>query len=198
MSNRRFEMHPYRQIIARMRLGETDRSIARAGLMGRKKAGRIRDIAEARGWLNKETPLPEEAVLANAFLRKPVEPGQGSPWFCPMPRTSRSGISRASRERPFMRPWFDSTALPAVTRLYGGSCRASRTSPKATVILDFEPGEAAQVDFGSGPRITDVFTGECDLDLVLCHEPGLEPSSIRRDRHQPEDTNLAGVPSPGY
>jgi transposase len=26
--------------------------------------------------------------------------------------------------------------------------------------LDFAPGEAAQVDFGSGPQIIDVFTGE--------------------------------------
>jgi DNA replication protein DnaC len=52
MSNRRFEMHEYRQIIARMRLGDTDRAIARTGLMGRKKAARIREIALAHGWLN--------------------------------------------------------------------------------------------------------------------------------------------------
>ena len=32
MSNRRFEMHQYRQILARMRMGDTDRSISRAGL----------------------------------------------------------------------------------------------------------------------------------------------------------------------
>ncbi len=125
MSNRRFEMHQYRQIIARMRLGETDRSIARAGLMGRKKASRIRNIAEARGWLNKETPLPEEAVLAAAFPEDPKNPDK-VPWFYPMPRTSGNGISRASRERRFMMPWFVSTALPAVTPPYGGSCRGSR------------------------------------------------------------------------
>jgi transposase len=32
--------------------------------------------------------------------------------------------------------------------------------PHATCILDFAPGEAVQVDFGKGPMITDVFTGE--------------------------------------
>jgi transposase len=32
-------------------------------------------------------------------------------------------------------------------------------TPKATCVLDFAPGEAAQVDFGTGPKITDVFTG---------------------------------------
>jgi len=32
--------------------------------------------------------------------------------------------------------------------------------PKATCLLDFAPGEAAQVHFGKGPTITHVFTGE--------------------------------------
>lgn len=36
MSNRRFEMFTIRQILVRMRQGDTDCSIARAGLMGRK------------------------------------------------------------------------------------------------------------------------------------------------------------------
>ena len=34
MSNRRFEMFEYRQVLTRMRLGDTDRAIARVGLMG--------------------------------------------------------------------------------------------------------------------------------------------------------------------
>ena len=37
MSNRRFEMHEYRPVIHRMRLGESDRAIAKAGRMGRLK-----------------------------------------------------------------------------------------------------------------------------------------------------------------
>ena len=85
MSNRRFEMHEYRQIIARMRLGDTDRAIARTGLMERKKAGRVREIAEARGWLNKETLLPDEAILAVAFPRRDRRTRPGLPGFtvCP-------------------------------------------------------------------------------------------------------------------
>jgi transposase len=34
------------------------------------------------------------------------------------------------------------------------------TQPEATCILDFAPGEAAQVDFSKGPVITDAFSGE--------------------------------------
>ena len=32
--------------------------------------------------------------------------------------------------------------------------------PQVTTVLEFAPGEAAQVDFGAGPKITDVYTGE--------------------------------------
>lgn len=39
MSKRRFEMHHYRQALARMRRGDSDRDIARSRLMGRKKQG---------------------------------------------------------------------------------------------------------------------------------------------------------------
>ena len=52
MTNRRFEMYEYRQVIVRMRLGETDRAIARTGLMGRKKVKSVRDLASSRGWLD--------------------------------------------------------------------------------------------------------------------------------------------------
>jgi hypothetical protein len=56
-----------------MRLGDTDRAIARTGLMGRKKAARIREIALARGWLNTAKPLPDEADVASVFPRNAEE-----------------------------------------------------------------------------------------------------------------------------
>ena len=42
-------MFEYRQILTRMRLGDTDRAIARVGLMGRRKAAQLRHTAEAAG-----------------------------------------------------------------------------------------------------------------------------------------------------
>jgi len=64
MSFRRFEMHQYRHILSRMRSGDTDRSIARSGLMGRKKSARFRQLALSHGWLDPQTPLPDSAALA--------------------------------------------------------------------------------------------------------------------------------------
>ena len=67
MSNRRFEMYEYRQVIYRMRLGESDRNIAKAGLMGRRKAAELRQVAKQRGWLDKG-PLPDDSELAQYLV----------------------------------------------------------------------------------------------------------------------------------
>ena len=46
MANRKFEMYDYRQILLRMRLGETDRALSKAGLMGRRNLGEVRRLAK--------------------------------------------------------------------------------------------------------------------------------------------------------
>ena len=67
MTNRRFEMYEYRQVIVRMRLGESDRAIAQTGLMGRKKARGVRDQASSRGWLDPGNELPNDTELDACF-----------------------------------------------------------------------------------------------------------------------------------
>ena len=44
-------MYQYRQIIQRLRLGESDRAIARAERVGRVKVASLRELASERGWL---------------------------------------------------------------------------------------------------------------------------------------------------
>gem|GEM_PF-4218518 len=70
MSNQRFEMYQYRQIIVRLRLGESLRGIGRSGLADRKTARRVRDIAVTQGWLDSQHELPDDAVLEQ-FLGTP-------------------------------------------------------------------------------------------------------------------------------
>ena len=62
-------MYQVRQVIHRMRLGETDRAIARAGLMGRRKAAAVRQAAAAAGWLDPAVVLPDDAELARQLIR---------------------------------------------------------------------------------------------------------------------------------
>ena len=45
-------MFQYRQVLVRLRAGDTVREIARSGLMGRDKLGELRSVAQQHGWLD--------------------------------------------------------------------------------------------------------------------------------------------------
>ena len=69
MSNRRFEMYQYRQVICRMRLGETDRRIAKAGLMGRRKAAELREIARVFNAMMEKIERHKDALESEVAIR---------------------------------------------------------------------------------------------------------------------------------
>ena len=148
MSNRRFEMYHYYQVITRMRLGDSDRSIHRAGLMGRSKAAEVRKISEEQGWLDKDAVLPDEKTLQEVFGQKKkqdmplIEPykEQVRQWF-------EEGISGVAIHQALVRNHEFKGSYSCVRRYLQ---TLKRTKP--TVVLKYAPGEAAQVDFGSGPR----------------------------------------------
>ncbi len=154
-------MYEYRQALTRMRLGDTDRAIARAGLMGRAKAAALRRIAQQAGWFDQSSPLPEDTELAR------VMSGQRA--------VKSSSVSLVEPHRERVTKWWrdgiqGTTIYTALVRQH--SFRGSYSSvrrflkaldaahPRVTTVLDFEPGEAAQVDFGKGPAIVDPRTGE--------------------------------------
>ncbi len=61
-------MFQYRQILARMRQGDTDRDIARARLMGRRKAGELRSLAAERGYRGSYSPVYRMIAAIRAVL----------------------------------------------------------------------------------------------------------------------------------
>ena len=67
MGNRRFEMHEYRHVLTRMRLGDSDRQIAKTKLMGRHKAAALRQTAQQQGWLDPESMLPDDEELGKVL-----------------------------------------------------------------------------------------------------------------------------------
>lgn len=163
MSNRRFEMFTIRQILVRMRQGDTDRSIARTGLMGRKKLGVLRQQAAHLGWLDPQTPLPCNEELATVFQRRPeAQPAQRvsslrdheqriMEWVA-------QGIQATTIHAALVRKHGFTGSYSAVKRLVR-RIRAAEP-PEVTSRLVFTPGEAAQVDFGAGPLLADPRTGE--------------------------------------
>ncbi len=66
MGRRRFELNHDRQVLARLRQGDSDWDVARRRLMGRPKVAAFRALAVAHGWLDPDTPLPDDAAVAAA------------------------------------------------------------------------------------------------------------------------------------
>lgn len=175
MANRRFEMFEYRNVLVRMRLGDSNRQIAKAKLMGRRKAEELRKLAQAKGWLDKERPLPDDAVLVQALKGEtPESPAVAAssvePFRDQVAAWRAAGIQGTTIHKALVRNHGFPGSYSAVRRFIQG---LEAATPCATVILEFAPGEAAQVDFGSGPSLPDERTGELKKTWVfvmtLCH-----------------------------
>jgi transposase len=149
-------MFQYRQALVRMRQGDSDREIAAAKVMGRRKAAALRELAQSRGWLQPERALPEDAEIAGAVAA---------------PKRAASTVSSLAGHRGVIEGWTEQGVSgvaihAALVREYGfaGSYSAVRrvladiqrnTRPSTTVRLHYEAAEAAQVDFGAGPMLSD-------------------------------------------
>jgi transposase len=127
--------------------------------MGRRKAGQLRAIAIDQGWLDLSHSLPPNEDL-DALVQSP--------------RTQQPSQSLAAPMAELIRTWMErgiqaTTIHEALVERYGFTggydsvkrfvSRNKKATP-ATVFLDHPPAETTQVDFGAGPVITDVHTGE--------------------------------------
>ena len=159
MANRRFEMFEYRQVIHRMRQGQSDRAIAKTKLMGRLKCSFVRSVAKENGWMG-SAPLPDDEQLATFFdLPQRPNPTQVSltqPHEKRIAKWIDQGVQATTIYRALVEQFGFTGSYSSVRRKVQ---KISAKAPKASCVLDFAPGEAAQVDFGKGPTITDIFTG---------------------------------------
>jgi hypothetical protein len=145
MSNRRFEMIEYRQIIVRMRQGDSNCTLAKAGLIGRPKAKALRQIADQQGWLDTDQPLPADEVLSQV-LKQPAKTS--------VPATASS----VEPYRAVVRQWVENgvqakTIYQALVRnhCYKGSYSSVYRFVRAlkpvqldgAMHLEFDPSEAA-------------------------------------------------------
>lgn len=164
MSNRRFEMYQYRQMIVRLRLGETIRSIARSGLAGRHKIKAIRQVAVQQGWLDPQNPLPTDEVLAQCFPpgaapQPAIRSSSVLPYQDQVKVWYQQGIQASTIHATLLREHSFNGSYDAVRR-FVKKLKQSTSTQLVTTILDFKPGECAQVDFGAGPKIWDEQIGE--------------------------------------
>ena len=145
-------MFQYRQVLVRLRAGDSVRELSRSGLMGRDKLATLRAVAQERGWLDPQAQMPDDQTIAAALV-----PG----------RRASSTVSSVEPHRELVQRWLDAgvqgRAIHGALKrehAYGGSYSSvvrmlhqlrDQTPVDVTVRLSFAPGEAAQVDFGAGP-----------------------------------------------
>lgn len=161
MANRRFEVHEIRHAIVRMRLGDSDRQIQKAGLMGRAKAAQLRQLASEQGWLDKDTQMPTNEDIARV-THQPAQYATGPQHSQVLPYGeevlgwSRRGITAVAIHEALVRQYGFTGAYNSVKRFL----RKHKEEKSASIVLDFKPGDVAQVDFGAGPQLVDTLTGE--------------------------------------
>jgi len=147
-------MHHYRQALLRMRQGDSDREIATARVMGRRKAAHWREVAGGLGWLNTDQPLPEDEAIAHAMGAPRRASTTVSTLESHRERLTawvEQGVSGAAMHAALQRQHGWTGSYSAVRRLVGDIRR--QLPPETTCRLEFEPADAAQVDFGAGPML---------------------------------------------
>ena len=157
-------MYEIRQIIQRLRLGESNRGIARTQRVGRDTVAAVRDMATSQNWLDPANPIPDDAMLAKHYKganskakSNPHNVSTVAPFRAEVLEWHRQGIQVSSMCQALART---RGYTGSVDSLYRFIRREAAEMPAATVMLDFAVGEQAQVDFGSGPLITDRHSSE--------------------------------------
>jgi transposase len=154
----------YQNILAELRARSSARQIACKGLASRNKVRSIIEAVAPLGWLETSHPMPTPEEIQAVLAKEPpvpvrvssVEPHreQVVQWFASglAPKQIWRALEREAQKegRDFC------ISLGAVKRFLG---RLHKSERKAYVVLHFEPGEAVQVDFGSGPVLPHPRTG---------------------------------------
>jgi len=154
MSNRRLEVFHYRQALHLMQQKQSDRAIAKSGLMGRQKAGLLRVRAVKEGWLESGAALPDDATLAAIFDTPKRQVAGPASSLEAHKEQIKEWVEQKVNGRVIHRTLSESHgyrgSYASVNRVIR---RITATTPAVTTVLDFEPGHTAQIDFGKGPRL---------------------------------------------
>lgn len=147
-----------RDLVLQLRRGESIKSIHRSSGRHRAIIRKLKAIAEQNGWLNVETPAPEEADVQAAWLASPLPKGN---------KQHPLGVL----DDDFKRWIDDDVSFVVMHRLASERVPCSETTlrryvhhrfklqPEATVLRIPEPGKVMEVDFGYLGLVEDEASG---------------------------------------
>jgi transposase len=173
----RLHMNYVRDVIHRLRAGESERRIARDLGISRPTVHKYHELAQAHGFLQAGSDLPDDAALISV-LGEPPRP----------PRAESSVEPYAQVVQQLLEQHVEMTAI--FQRLsedhgYRGSYSAVRryvhrlclSEPEAVVRVHVAPGEEAQVDFGPVGMLFDPGSGHLRAAYVFV-------ATLSYSRHQ--------------
>lgn len=152
MGRRRIEIFRYRQVLVRLRAGDSERELARSRLMGREKLASFRALAGKGGWLEAGAKLPDDATIAAAtgtVRRASSTISTVEPYREAVEHWLATGVGGKAIHAALRRQHGYTGSYSSVARML--VARRAEQPPEVTVRLTFEPGDAVQVDFGAGP-----------------------------------------------
>ena len=187
-------MFQYRIALAQMRRGASEREIARSHCMGRHKLADLRALAEQRGWLDAQTPFPEDAEIAAAV---------GAPKLAASTVSTLEVASRAHRRlaRSGCAGHHNPGGAAAQSRLPGqllvgvphdrGAARRAPARCHRTLELRARRGRPGRLRRRSH---ADASGRHAAAHLGVRDDAVLQPPPVRRVRLGPDGGDLAGLP----
>lgn len=160
-------MNYLRDLIYRLRAGESERRIAQDLKVSRPTVHKYKIWADSQGYLNPEQPLPELAVLVAALGPAPQPPQMIStlePYRATVEQLLGQGVELTAIWQRLQQNYRYAGSYSAVRRFVQ---HLRPSEPEAIVRVQREPGEEMQVDFGSAGQLFDRARAGCERPTSL-------------------------------
>lgn len=160
MARKRLSLLDNQNLLESLRAGHSSREIETSGIASRNTTAKVRKLVEPLGWIDPALPMPTTEQIKELLVKEHSVPARVSlvePHRVLVERLVEKGRTPSQIYRVLRRETDFAGSVGAIKRFLK---RLGTTVPKAYVVLHFEPGEAAQVDFGSGPLLPHPQTGK--------------------------------------
>lgn len=174
MANRKIFMSTYQTIISYLKISMSHRQIEQMNIAGRRKIATVHTVAKEQGWLEESAVIPSESELKLFFekQKKASTVTALTPHKEIVTEWAKEG-TQASTICMYLRRNFDYTGSYYSVQRFVKAVKKANVVPDLTTPLHFESGEAAQVDFGHGPKLLDKRTGKVEQTyyfvMTLCY-----------------------------
>jgi transposase len=153
-------MHLLRDLLHRLRAGESQRQVARDLDLARETVAKYQRLAVAHDLLRTDQPLPEESILQallQANTAPPQTPSSVEPYRVVVEALLGQGVEMTAIHARLCQDYGYSGSYSSLRRFVA---RIHPPTSQPMVRVHTRPGEEAQVDFGSAGRFYDPRSGQ--------------------------------------